>query len=392
MSNVEKAEILIKRANITLTNHKATRMFAPFIVAGSWSVEADPFKCPTAYTDGKHEVYGADFVVGLANEKQVRFLVMHENGHEFLMHIQRRSPEMKQDPDTWGQAIDYVINGMLVRIANEYPELLEMIPSALYDAKYDGWSVQQVFNDIKQDKNRNGKGRKPMDKHDTSNADESTPEQVKADAERILQDLQQGAMMAGVIGDSVPQEIGAALAPQIDWLAVMQEYLTEISNGRDDLTLARYDRRYVADDLFYPDVESESLGEIVLGFDMSGSTVGPEADKMMAALKDFCIKTQPQRLRVLWWDTQVNAEQVFDSTTYDNITNLAKPVGGGGTRAGCVSDYITDRNLQPDAVLIFTDGYTEHDIKWQVKAPTLWMVTQNREFKAPAGRSVNTFN
>jgi predicted metal-dependent peptidase len=280
-----------------------------------------------------------------------------------------------------------------VRIANEYPELLEMIPSALYDAKYDGWSVAQVFADIKKDKQRGGgKGRKPMDKHDTSNADKAAPEQVKAEAERIQQDLQQGALMAGVIGDAVPKEVEATLAPQIDWLDVMQEFLTEVSNGRDDLTLARYDRRYVADDLFYPDVESESLGEIVLGFDMSGSTVGPEAAKMMAALEDFCIKTQPSRLRVLWWDTEVNSEQIFDSTTYANITKLAKPVGGGGTRAGCVSDYITDRNLQADAVLMFTDGYTEQDIRWQVKAPTLWMVTQRRDFKAPTGRIVNTFN
>lgn len=384
-----KAETLIKRANIALARHQATRMFAPFIVGGSWRIEENADKCPTAMTNGKEEIYGMDFVLSLPNERQVRFLVMHENGHEFLLHLQRQTPEMKKNPQLSNIAMDYVINGMLVKIAKEYPDLLERIPIALYDAKYDGWSVLQVFNDLKKNATK-VQGKKSLDQHDSSRIDEMSKEEMEAEGKRISSGLQEGSLMAGITGDTVPQNVKDAMAPQIDWRKETEEFFAEVSHGRDDLTLRSYDRRYVADDLFYPSTESETLGEIVLGIDTSGSTTGPILDKLLAVTQDFCQKTLPSSLRVLWWDTDVRAEQVFSPSQYDNITRLAKPMGGGGTRASCVSDFMGKHNIKPDAVLMFTDGYTEDRINWQVTAPTLWLVTENRHFTAPRGRQVRT--
>jgi hypothetical protein len=37
---------------------------------------------------------------------------------------------------------------------------------------------------------------------------------------------------------------------------------------------------------------------------------------------------------------------------------------------------------------VFTDGYVEHDIEWQITAPTLWMVTENKDFNPPTGKLV----
>lgn len=395
MKTINEAEMLIKRANVQLANHKATRMFAPFLVAGSWRIENDPFKCPTAYTDGKNEVYGLEFVSTLPNEKQVRFLVMHENGHEFLLHLQRRTPDMKKKPDLANMAMDYAINGMLVKIANAYPDLLEMIPSALYDAKYDGWSVLQIFRDLEkeeQDGSGGKKLKKSLDQHDTSGADNATPEQVAEREKEVNSKLQQGALMAGLLNDNVPQEVQDAMAPVVDWERETEDFLTEVSYGRDDLTLQRYDRRRVADDLYYPDVESETLGEIVIGIDTSGSTIGPVLDKFLATVQDFCIRTKPSKLRVLWWDTEVNSEQVFDAQSCDTLVTMLKPRGGGGTRVGCVSDYIVKRGIKPDAVLILTDGYVESQPNWCVNAPTLWLVTECRTFSPPSGRLVRVKN
>lgn len=386
-TNKEKAELLIKRANITLARHPATRSFAPFIIAGTWSVEEDKAACPTAYTDGKHEKYGVDFVLALPNEKQVRFLVMHENGHEFLMHLSRRTEEMKKDPQTANVAEDYVINAMLMRIAKEHPDLLEMIPAGLYDAKYEGWSVPQVFKDLKNNPSK-AQGKQSLDQHDAGRVEGMGKAEQDGEIQRIKAGLQEGAIMAGITGDNIPQSVKDAMAPDVDWRRETEEFFSEISNGRDDLTLARYDRRRVADDLYYPDVESETLGEIVLGIDTSGSTTGPILSELVAMMQDFCEKTTPSKLRVLWWDSKVCAEQIFEPGQYGNLKHLAKPVGGGGTRASCVSDFLNTRSIRPNAVVMFTDGYTEARIDWRVTAPTLWLVTECKTFTAPAGRQV----
>jgi hypothetical protein len=37
---------------------------------------------------------------------------------------------------------------------------------------------------------------------------------------------------------------------------------------------------------------------------------------------------------------------------------------------------------------MFTDGYVEGDIKWNISSPTLWMVTQRRDFIPPVGKKV----
>lgn len=385
MDLVKQAELRIKKANVTLTRHKATRMFAPFIVAGSWEVEADASKCPTAQTDGKLETYGADFVMRLPNDKQVRFLVMHENGHEFLMHLQRRTPAMKKNHRLANMAMDYAINGMLVEIAHANPDLLEMIPSALYDVKYKGWPVARIFEDL--EKNDDGSG-KSLDNHDVSAVDGMSQEELDKAEKETKHTIRQGMIMAGILGDEVPQTISDAVAIPVDWNREMEEFLSEVCYGRDDLTLMRYDRRRVADDLFYPDVESETVGELVLAIDTSGSVVGDLLNRMISTMIDLCERIKPSKLSVLWWDSQVRTEQVFDEQTYGALKILAKPTGGGGTRVGSVSDYISAKSMRPEAVVVFTDGYVEADINWQVNAPTLWLVTQNKHFTPPTGRVV----
>ena len=64
--------------------------------------------------------------------------------------------------------------------------------------------------------------------------------------------------------------------------------------------------------------------------------------------------------------------------------------GGGGTRAGCVSDYIVKHNLKPDCLVMLTDGYIESKVVWDTKVKSLWMVTHNEILVPPnGGRKVN---
>ena len=67
---------------------------------------------------------------------------------------------------------------------------------------------------------------------------------------------------------------------------------------------------------------------------------------------------------------------------------MLRPVGGGGTRVSCVSEFLNSKNISAECVIVFTDGYVENNIKWEHQAPVLWLVTQNKSLEVPVGKKV----
>ena len=112
----------------------------------------------------------------------------------------------------------------------------------------------------------------------------------------------------------------------------------------------------------------------------------------LTELVSICEVAQPEKVRVLWWDTEVHGEQVFNEGDYKNIASLLKPLGGGGTHVSSVSAYINKEKLKAECVLVFTDGYVENDIAWNITSPTLWMITSRNDFVPPSGKAVKFDN
>jgi len=139
--------------------------------------------------------------------------------------------------------------------------------------------------------------------------------------------------------------------------------------------------------LYIPTVENETIGEIVVAIDTSGSIGEKELNEFASELVSICEAVSPEAVRVLWWDTKVHGEQLFKDN-YTNIASMLKPLGGGGTKVSCVSEYINKKKVNAECVLVFTDGYLENDVQWQISAPTLWMVTQNDSWNPPTGKKV----
>lgn len=137
-----------------------------------------------------------------------------------------------------------------------------------------------------------------------------------------------------------------------------------------------------------PTVESETIGEVVVAIDTSGSIGQEQINEFASELVSICEAVEPEAVRILWWDTKVHGEQKFKPDQYGAIGSMLKPQGGGGTRVGCVSEYINKKSIKAECVIVFTDGYVEGDPKWQIDAPTLWMVTENKHWTPPAGKMV----
>jgi predicted metal-dependent peptidase len=332
------------------------------------------------------------------------------------MHHLRDADLRKEDPRLYNAAADYAINAIIFKLPKDFITLPE---GCLFDAKFEGWSARQIYTYLKKeceseqpqdgepckdgDPGKGSKGGKvtdrrtgksyatqPLDQHDFDGK-EMTPEEVADAAEKIGDTLRKGALLAGMRGVTVPREVEDAQQGEIDWVAALREYVTEACKGRDEWSWKQYDVRRLADDLYAPSSESETVGEIVFAIDTSGSISTADLQKVAGELAHLVTEMPPSKVRVLWWNTAVHGEQCFDEGDYVNIAKMLKPQGGGGTAVSCVSKYLQDRAIQPEAVIVLTDGYVEGKVVWNVSCPTLWVLTSKGsgfEKRAPGGKVI----
>jgi len=399
--STHEATLKLKKVHIKLMQHPETCLFSGILLMGESSVDVG---VPTAYTDGINKRYGKEFIEKLSLA-ELGGLVLHENGHVMLKHIPRHRDLMKQNARLANVAMDFVINDIIVEISRKAPDLVQLPKGALYDPKYHGWSVRQVWDDLvkQMDKEQpeNGDpqqgeakqggvgGMKPLYEHDMEVADTLSDEESEALSKDIDEAISQGSIIAGRFGAKVPRGIKEILAPKVDWREELREFVSAAASGRDELSWARLNRRRLVDDCFMPSVESEVIDEGVMAVDTSGSIGDALLSLVGGEVASICETCRPSSMRVLWWDTEVHGEQVF-TDNYDNIATLLKPQGGGGTRLSCVSDYVSKNDIAPMFMIIFTDGYVEHNIKWNIQCPVLWLLPpdHNRDFVPPSGRKI----
>lgn len=406
----------LKKAHIALMKHPETALYSGIILMGKSVVEDG---IPTAYTNGRDKKYGREFISKLS-DPQLRGLILHENLHVALKHIGRFTKEFKDEPMLINVATDYAVNDVIMSLQDK--NFCELPAGGLYDEKFHNWSAREIYNYLKstlppqpkisisisggsQGENEGGQGDQAQgqgqkqsikisidgkehevsttDEHDFGAEEMSIAEQAQL-SDAIDRALREGGILAGRMGSKIPRQIGDVLEPQVNWRDALREFVTNSTRGTDEYTWRRFNKRLMANDLYMPSMENESVGELIVAIDTSGSIGGVELTEFASELASICDAVTPSKVRVLWWDTAVHGEQVFDNN-YTNIAQLLKPQGGGGTHVSCVSEYIEKNKTPCEGVLVFTDGYVESDIKWAISAPTLWLVTERRNFEPPMG-------
>ena len=393
----------LKKSHIILMRHQETALYGSVMMMGESAVEDG---IPTAYTDGENKKYGREFMSKL-DDAEARALIMHENLHVALMHIPRHKDLMREDGLLANVAMDIVVNNIIDNLNDK--TLCKLPQSAILDHAFDGWSVREIYNELKKQNpqrqkqqgqgqgNGSGEGEtiningkqvtvQGGDEHDGTGVS-VTPEQAKEFEEKVGRALREGGILAGRLGAKVPREVSASLDKPIDWKEAMREFVSTAVRGKDELTWRRFNRNLLANDILAPSVESETMTEAIVAIDTSGSINQEMIGKFAYQLQLICDSVNPETVRILWWDTEVHGEQVFGGDS-PNVKDILKPLGGGGTLVSCVSEYIASKNYKPDCVVVFTDGYVEDKVKWDIGVETLWLVTDNRSFKPPKGKLV----
>jgi predicted metal-dependent peptidase len=382
MSNLS-AEDRITRAHISLMQDKRTLAYAGLLMIGK--VDVSDY-IPTAATNGRDVIYGRDFVDSLTDQ-EVRGLVLHENKHKMYQHLFVWRKLYEDDAELANMACDYVIN-LEIHDLDKYGSFIALPKCALLDEMYRGLDSGEVFAKLKQDK-QDGKGNganagKPMDDHKWDDAQALDAEEQEALAKEIDGAIRTGALLAGKQGGDTDLGFESMMRSRVDWKEQLREFVSNVCAGKGDSTYARPNRRWLQHDIYLPSQISESVGNVCVGIDTSGSIGIEDITKALSELVTICDNTAPERVDLLYWDTQVAAHEQYREGDYDGLISSTKPKGGGGSSSLCVFDYIAENKLEPVVCIVITDGYVEYPSN-APSYPVIWVMVDNKHTVPPFG-------
>lgn len=408
------AEKRIELVHVSLMRAREFALFAGLFMVGKTTVEDMPI---TAATNGRDARYGREFVDSLT-DKELAFLIMHENMHKCYRHLTTWRALYEIDRRVANHACDYVINIQLLDMDPE-GKLLNMPtdkntgkPIGLVDKRFRGMDTKQVFDILMKEKKECGGGggrggNKPsneqsdgesdssgeggLDQHDWDGAQDGMSKEEQEQLGRdIDQALRQGGIYAGKVGGNMPREIGELLKPKVNWREVLRRFVRTSLKERDSVSWRRAHKNYLWQDVILPSIMGKRVKSLVIAMDTSGSIQGELLTAFLSEMNAIVRDIGADRIDILYWDTEVAGHETYKGSNKD-IVHRTSPKGGGGTDPDCVVDFMHEHKLKPDALIMLTDGYMHSNKqKWAaIKAPTLWCVIGNTNCEVPNGQKLN---
>ena len=423
----------LQKCVVDIMRHPRYMWSAGVLMLGKLEVVED---IPTARTNGIDVQFGRAFIQSLT-DAQLRFVLLHELYHKIYKHLTTWRWMYDKDAELANASCDFNINGKLVdenkkpdyRINGRMEQFATMPTNSdgerigLFDERYrvkDGWmDSAAIFKQLyKERRGGGGTGRgagdddttanqnvkeggaevtngqpsnslpQGFDEHDWEGAQKIPTEEQKKNVREIDEALRQGAMAAGKMGSGGNRSLEELLAPQVDWQEVMRAFVNDVCRGNHFSTWKKPNRRYIGANIFMPSGISETVEDLVCSIDTSLSIQQWHITLFLSELADLCETVRPNRVRLLYWDTQVCGEEIYEGEEIDSIRTSTKPKGGGGTSIRCVTNYYKAHDIRPTASIVFTDGYLGGDWgDWDT--PLLWCLLNNNAAKPPIGSYVH---
>ena len=409
------AEKRIELVHVSLMREKTFAFFAGLFMVGSTTVTDEKI---TAGTNGRDAEYGREFVDSLT-DKELAFLVMHENMHKCYRHLTIWKALDDIDRKITNAACDFVINIQLYDMDPE--EKFIAFPRSkvtgeregLFDEQYRGMDTKQVFDIlIKKKKEREHGGRKVkgdgdgtnrqpvdmfddedgdvgFDNHDWDGAKQLSEEEKKQLDREVEQAIRQGGIYAGKFGGKTPREIDELLNPKVDWKDVLQRFARSNIKDRDSISWRKAHKNFLWQDIILPSILGKRVKYLLLAMDTSGSVVGPLLTDFLSEMNALVKSVGIDRLDIVYWDAEIQAHEIFTGGVKD-IVHRTSPKGGGGTNPDVVVDLIVEKQLKPDAIIMLSDGYMHtNKQKWAaITKPTLWCIIGNESYEVPNGQKL----
>lgn len=383
---------------------------------------------PTACTDGLTVRWNSNFIKGLS-KPEATFIAGHEVLHVILKHHLRT--QKHHDPETANIAMDYVINAMLLNTIQSEKNRrngkasMQMPEGGLYDAKYNGWSWEDVYDDLVKNKPDDADSSGEPESSDQSEK-QSTPDNSSPNGQDGQDDSGQGNTVPADVGGCgvvVPpkDDKGSALSdaeldkmeadlditieqamnvaksrglldgqfanlaienkkPQVNWYDLLRRCLAPLFPK--SYTWNKINKTVYPMGVTMPAIKKDGVGDLVAWFDTSGSIITQtEASQFLAELQVIVDRIKPTSVTVGYFHTKV---WHVDTFKHGQKFELPKKWQTGGTDFNCFINELKDRKLKPKCMIVFTD--MECDFPKKINVPTIWCATTKKV--APWGKTI----
>jgi predicted metal-dependent peptidase len=362
-------------------------------------VNADDW-LPTAATDGRNFYYNSEFVNKLP-QKQIEFLVGHEVLHVVYDHMGRAGD---RDKRLYNAAADYCVNADL-----KQQRIGDFIPIGLYDRKYDGWSSEEVYDDLYANADKididelmkhlldehldgdEGGESDDGDSKDGQNGKGGRPSKMTAEEKKALRDEIREAVLqaaeaagAGKLPAGVKRMINQLTNPQMNWRELIRQQIQSLV--KSDYTWMKPSRRSWHMDAVFPGTNFAETIDVCVAIDASGSMSEGMLRDILSEVKGIMQSFDDFKLRVWSFDTDVYGMETFTPDNIDDIDTYDVQ-GGGGTMFEANWEFMKENEIAPKFFVMFTDGYPGNGWGDEDYCDTLFVIHGTTSIEAPFGQT-----
>jgi predicted metal-dependent peptidase len=349
-------------------------------VAMRWDVE-------TFATDGEDLFVNPRFAASLT-AAEVEGVLCHEVLHCALGHHVRRG---SRDRQRWNVACDLAVNPLLLEAGFTLPASRLLPNEGEYAGLPTGRSAEEYYTLLpnpgaRQDERgceaaTGGRGGDPGGCGSVLEPGTGTVAEQKESAARWQVAVAQAELLAqqrGKLPGALDRVVTSVLQPAVAWQDVLREFVTQTAHN--DYRWSPPNRRFAHIGLYLPQLSGETLGDVVLAIDTSGS-IGQELLDRFGAETQSILDAYDVTLHVVYHDAAVQHVQQWRSS--DGPLTL-EPKGGGGTSHVPVFEWIATEGVEPSCVVCLTDLYTEFP-RVSPSTPVLWAVVGTTSIVPPFG-------
>jgi predicted metal-dependent peptidase len=379
-------------------------MSQPFFGALALRLRVVPdWSCPSFAVDGVSLFYNPGLAQSLPF-RQLVGVVAHEVMHCALAHHVRRG---ERDVETWNEATDYAINGILKAASFELPD------DVLHNPNYDSMAAEEIYRRIYKPRDKNGGGggggaggagsgaASPQGGNGDAGGAQGpgggkpalstgtvrdAPGTARSEAARTDQENEwkaaaaqaaQAAKQAGKLPAGLEELIEKSREAKVDWREVLRDFVK--ATARNDYSWSRPNRRFAAAGIYLPSAYSEKVGKIGVVVDTSASVSREELEAFRGELESVFAEVKPEAIRVIQCDAKVWADDTLDPD-FDTMRFDVK--GRGGTKMEPAFARIAEDPDDYECLICMTDMEL---FSWpdEPGMPVLWVSTGSKHASKP---------
>lgn len=374
-------------------------MKCPFVGAVSTRIDfVLTYKIPTAATDGRTIYYNPNFFKDL-NKGEIVFVIGHEILHIVYDHVFRRG---NKNTLIWNMAIDYIVNYTLVK------NKIGIIPeNALFDEKYsDEYTSEELYEILLRDNvkivsnmldvhldgpedtgDEKGEGNINVEKLG-SGINKEEIENIRKEIKSIIFGLRSSMVDATNIPKGIARVIDKLSTPVIDWKNVLFNFIK--SSIKVDYDFRKPNSMSWVYNVVMPNFSTGEKISAHVFIDSSGSITDEQLADFLGEIKNMAETFDDFYISVSSFDTKVYNTQEYDPNNISEISKY-KAMGGGGTDFDCIFNYLKEKNIVPNSLIIFTDGrpYDSWGDPNYCGNETIFLINNKYEnIKAPFGTTI----